>query len=301
MFGGNAPIPTNTGKSSEALANVRQNIQKVVDGNLGLVVIIGVICFVMLYVVLYIYRQYNNTSLKTITMVKKPLKVPYNSLYDVSSESDLLQMNNINGKEFSYSFWMYVEGDKLGVTNSNKLVMGRMEGEDITNGSPIFAMDKASNKLYVYLKKTDKYINSINDINSSNPNVLTINYLPLQRWVNVVLVVDNNFVQLFMDGELREVKDLTHGQSDGDSSIVATPAGKLIVGTANNMPGFAGYISKVQVLNYAVTIDHAKVIYGAGPLHRSVLSVIGVPTNYGIQNPFYRIDEHSEVEKNCTV
>jgi hypothetical protein len=140
-------------------------------------------------------------------------------------------------------------------------------------------------------------VSGINDINSANEDVLTINYLPLQRWVNIVLVVDNNFVQLFMDGELREVKDLSKHTESMDTSIVETPTGNMIVGANSKIPAFNGYLSKVQVLNYAVTIDHAKVVYKAGPLHRSVLAAIGVPTNYGIQNPFYRIDEHAEVDK----
>lgn len=245
------------------------------------------------------------TSLKTVTMLKKPIKVPQNTLYNISSQTDLSQLNNINGKEFSYSFWMYVDGDNLNATASNKLVMGRMETEDITRSTPVFVLDKSQNKLFVYVKKSkDSYIGGINDINSNHRDVLTISYLPLQRWVNVVLVVDNNFVQLFMDGELREVKDLSNYSSTVgslESSVVQTPSGNMIVGanSANNniMPAFNGYLSKVQVFNYAVTIDHAKVVYKAGPLHRSVLSAIGVPTNYGIQNPFYRIDEHSDMEK----
>jgi hypothetical protein len=298
MFGGNAPILTNTGKSSEIISQGKAMIQKTAGGNIGLVVVVIVMCIVVLYVMLYIFRQYNNTSLQTITMVKKPIKVPHNVLFNLSSDSDLSQLNNINGKEFSYSFWMYVEGDNLNATSSNKLIMGRMESEDISKASPLFVLDKTLNKVYVYVKKTtNSYVSGINDINSANEDVLTINYLPLQRWVNIVLVVDNNFVQLFMDGELREVKDLSKHTESMDTSIVETPTGNMIVGANSKIPAFNGYLSKVQVLNYAVTIDHAKVVYKAGPLHRSVLAAIGVPTNYGIQNPFYRIDEHAEVDK----
>jgi hypothetical protein len=306
MFGGNAPIPSNTGKSSDILTKSKQLIQDKVGSNLGLVVVVSVMCIIVIYIMVYIFRQYNSTSLKTITMLKKPIKVPQNTLYNISSQSDLAQLKNINGKEFSYSFWMYVDGDNLNATSSNKLVLGRMESENIMNSTPVFALDKSQNKLFVYVKKSqDSYISGINDINSNHRDVLTINYLPLQRWVNIVLVVDNNFVQLFMDGELREVKDLSNYSSGGtmETTVVMTPKGNMIVGanSANNniMPAFNGYLSKVQVLNYAVTIDHAKVIYKAGPLHSSVLAAIGVPTEYGIQNPFYKINEQANIDK-CT-
>ena len=51
-----------------------------------------------------------------------------------------------------------------------------------------------------------------------------------------------------------------------------------------------GYMSKVQLFNYSLTIDHAKIIYKAGPLHKSILSMIGIPM-YGLRNPFVRLDE----------
>jgi hypothetical protein len=112
--------------------------------------------------------------------------------------------------------------------------------------------------------------------------------------VNIVLVVDNNFVQVFMDGELREVKDLSNGTSGG---VVATPNGNLMAGGDANITSFEGYLSKVQAFNYAVTIEHAKMIYKAGPLESSVLAKVGIG-NYTIRSPFVRVDETTEVQ-NC--
>ena len=261
-----------------------------VSSNLGLVVVVCILFIVIVYVMIYIFKQYNDTSLKTVTMVKKPIKVPSDRLLNISEDAGLPKLNYVNGKEFSYSFWIYVDGDNNQNTSYRKFILGRMESSDsVNNASPLFELDNISNKFFVKL--------STSSSTSERKDSLEIKYFPLQRWVNVVLVVDNNFVQLFLDGELREVKDLSDHQQD--SSIVNTPVGNLFIGSSVNKPSFNGYISKVQAFNYAVTIDHAKVIYKAGPLHKTVLSVIGIDT-YGIQNPIYRIDEKDQMKENCS-
>ena len=130
--------------------------------------------------------------------------------------------------------------------------------------------------------------------NAFQESTLTIPYIPMQRWINIILVVDNNFLQLFMDGELRQVKDLSSFATIGNQTgVIASPVGNMAIGTTGGVPAFKGFISKVQVFNYAISIDHAKIIYQVGPLNKSVLQNIGIPY-YGIQNPFYRIDEKGE-------
>lgn len=267
--------------------------------NMGTVVIVFIMVVIMIYVILYVYRQYNNTSLKTVTMLKKPVKVPSSSLKNISSSTQLPE--NVNGKEFSYSMWLYIDAEDTEVTSNNKLVLARMNSSsNLSEASPIFVLDRKSNKLYVYTKKENAYMGAINDVESFD-STLTIPYIPLQRWVNVILVIDNNFIQLFMDGELREVKDMSRFETyDNRSPVVVTPTGDMVIGSLNETPSFNGYVSKVQVFNYALTLDHAKFVYKAGPLHKSILSAIGVP-HYGLQSPFYRIDEKiKSTDENCT-
>ena len=271
------------------------------NNNMGTVVIVVLMIIIVVYVMVYVYKQYNSTSLQTVTMLKKPTKVPSSSLKNVSKSTAL--PTNVNGKEFTYSFWMYIDAEDIENTANHKLVMCRMTSSTtLGTASPVFMLDKSVNKLYVYTKQvgaSSEFLN-VNTIHDSS-STLTIPYIPLQRWVNIMLVVDNNFIQLFMDGELREVKDLSrYEQYEDRASVVATPVGDIVVGSLNQIPSFNGYVSKVQVFNYALTLDHAKVIYKAGPLHKSILSVIGVPY-YGIQSPFYRIDDDlNENKENCT-
>ena len=272
-------------------SNFFKNTSKVIRGNTGTVVVVIILMLLSIYAIVSVYKRYNDTSLDTKTMLLQPTRIPEGSLSVISSDTKL--PNNINGKEYSYSFWMYIDAEQLEQTATNKFVLGRINsGVNVSNGSPIFMLDKTMNKLHAYVKKNGDDIVPFDDIpNAFRESTLTIPYLPMQRWINIVLVVDNNFLQLFMDGELRQVKDLSTFATVGNQSgVIASPVGNMAIGTTGGVPAFKGFISKVQVFNYAISIDHAKIIYQVGPLNKSVLANIGIPY-YGIQNPFYRIDE----------
>jgi hypothetical protein len=125
---------------------------------------------------------------------------------------------------------------------------------------------------------------------------LYIDYVPLQRWVNIVCVMDNDFITLYMDGEIYNVANLLDATSSGQNKIISSTTGDMHVGQLSpTSPGFDGYISKVQFFNYALTIDHARVIYNAGPVGKTILSAVGLPL-YGIRNPFYKVDSLEEID-----
>ena len=289
---GNVSTTPNTNNTTSMLDKLRKYGQS----NIGLVIVAFVLICVIIYVIIYIYKTYNSTSLKTATMLKKPLKITNTEIVNVSNNVALPEL--YNGKEFSYSFWIYV--DAIHPNNDYKFVLGRLSAKgDYSTGNPVFFLDKSLNKLYVYVRTEGDQTSSLSMMKDST-NTLNIRYLPLQRWVNILLVVDNNFVQLFLDGDLRQVKDLSGNSAQPTNKVVATSSGNLMAGGTDSSIAFDGYLSKVQALNYAATIDHAKVIYKAGPLHKSILAAIGVPF-YGIQSPFYRIDEQTEVTGgNCS-
>lgn len=287
----NAPSSLMSNVSAN-VAKASANVSSKVGGNLGIIIVAVVLFSICVWVLLYIYKKYNSTSLKTVTILSKPFKV--SELKNVTANTKIPTLNN--GKEFSYSFWVYIDGDKLQKTMENKLIMGRMTTRDISSATNLIVLDKIKNAMHIWVK-TDQPVQTLNDVDPATPNltVLTIPYVPLQRWVNVILVVDNNFVQVFMDGELREVKDLSTGTGGG---VVETPSGNLMVGSDASIASFEGFLSKIQAFNYAVTIDHAKLIYKAGPLDQSVLSKVGIG-NYTVRSPFVRVDETAEVA-NCS-
>ena len=155
---------------------------------------------------------------------------------------------------------------------------------------------------------------------------MKVPYVPLNRWVNVSFVLDNKFAQLFFDGELRKVVDITQKELIENKDITTPPTGKCTdtdpcncaenecCGGPENKRTFVlesgkkiyagknagssianAFLSQLRFFNYAITLDHAEVLYKTGPLHSSILDSIGLPM-YGVRNPFYKIGEDEDTE-----
>lgn len=330
-------IPTNITLGEESLSSI------------STVVMFLIVFVVTIYVVIYLVKTFRKTDLKTVTLVKKAIKIPLYGSKIISNDEDLPSL--YNGVEYAYSMWLYVEQHRP--TNRPKLIMFRGSDSNLSSAAtPIFYMDANYVKMHCMIKtnkpKKDRTNrNTLSDFDNY-PDCdylrLTVDYVPMQRWVNVLVVVDNEYVQLFFDGELRKVVDITDTEvienfnrdasegeyrNDGEDGCKITqddngdnmynkccdnrtlccndrriysklPGDNFYVGKINEDEVVEGYLSKVQFFNYAITLDHARLIYQSGPLHRSWLSQFGLPL-YGLRNPVYRIDAVQDVDDGTTI
>lgn len=229
-----------------------ESAKKIVKGDgAGKIVIAIVLLFVVLYVMVYVYKLYNSTSLKTTTLLKKPISIPFT---ETNITNDIQLPRNAIGNQYSISFWVYV--DDISPTKKDKFLLSR--GREV-----------------------EFYVDKQNNLNVEvGPTMLTYNNFPTNRWVSVILIVDETLATLYVDSKFSEAKTSTYGKVSGN----------VLIGKANYKERVEGYMSKVQLFNYALTIDHAQIVYKAGPLHKSILSMIGIPM-YGLRNPFVRLDE----------
>ena len=246
------PSPTMTIPSMPSLNKL------VSSSNTGKIVMAVFLMFVIIYVVVFIFKLYNNTSLKTTTLLKKPISIPFAK---TNITKDIKISNNVNGNQYSVSVWIYV--DEIAPTGNDKFILGR--GREYSY-SPELYLDK-TNALCVDVGEAE---------------VLKSKNFPTNRWVNVVIVVDETLAQLFIDGQFKEAKV--------SSSVYRASNGNVEIGKVGGKERLDGYFSKLQIFNYALTIDHTQIVYKAGPLHKSILSMIGIPM-YGLRNPFTRLDQ----------
>lgn len=243
----------------------------------------------------------------------------------------------LNGKRFSFSFWMYIHNlDK----NSGimKHVLHRGDEKDAMSGSPTVFMDPSINKLYIAfdtidsksVQETDKteLANETNFVKlqyASAMRGITVDYVPIQRWVHIGVVVNENVnggsIASYVDGEL--VKTSTTNKkvtvtgtlpvSSTDATIQTfevTPKltnmsldrkGNVYVGGSSESStgvGFSGLVSLVQFFNYDLNVQDMYNIYTQGPIYLTAAGKfantigIGSMTNqYGVRNPVYRKPE----------
>lgn len=290
------------------------------------IALIVLVTGVSFYVMYHLYKIIMKTDLRTVTLLKNAIKVPQYRKMNINA--DVTMPSLYNGAEFSYSAWMYIES--FNRTGKPQLVLYNGKGDSFSETiSPVFYLDPEYVTLHVLLS-TNKgarpgvhrgSLENLHKYRDCDFVRLSVDYVPMQRWVNVALVVDNEYIQLFFDGELRKVIDITDKElienihdelrdipkgadnlCENDNvccksenlccgkRLMNTNNGKqLYIGKIGTDEVFNGYLSKVQFFNYAITVDHAKIIYKSGPLHQSMLGRIGLPM-YGLRNPFYKID-----------
>ena len=137
-------------------------------------------------------------------------------------------------------------------------------------------------------------------------------YVPLQRWVHVACVINENVnggtITGYIDGELA----VTVNSSSKTVPVQVTTSGtgtrtvKPVLDVSNiNMkntgdvyiggsisdpigPGFSGLISKVQFYNYDISAQDVYANYQSGPID-NILSKLGLPA-YGLRSPIYEIE-----------
>ena len=119
------------------------------------------------------------------------------------------------------------------------------------------------NNLGVGIRKTYPDLQSgssscgVNDLIPNDPTVGTCKaqMIPLQKWVNVIVSVYNQIVDIYIDGQLTSSCVLKGFPDVSTDNVDITPDG-----------GFNGNISRVNFMNTAMTVQNARNIYYNGPI-----------------------------------
>lgn len=310
-----------TNSASEAVNKLKSS------DKLPMIILIAVTVLIFVFVILYITFAMKSSSLDGKTLVKKPINL--DKLSSPVQVPNGEMPKSVVGMEYSYVFWMYLErfvqtADSNNITKPyHKLIMYRGSVDDQSSANPIIFMDGLSNKLYVVIKttesslsQTDKSLHSIlsnnyfltdksfDDTTKNLHLVMTIDYVPLQRWVQVGCVVDNKVITLYLDGEIYSVKSVDEfrsarkpyvnrlGKEVPYNLIIDKTDGDLFIGKNNlgNRYTIEGYIGKVEYFNYALTMKDVKNSYYSGPISKGILSMFGI-SQYGFRSPVYKMNE----------
>ena len=317
------PSPNVGSRANNAKEMGKKALDTIKKNNLLMIILFGIVIGVLVYLILL----FNRPSLLYYTLAGIPIKANSKDLAPVKNTDKLPGLKN--GREYAYSFWLYLDD----IDNSNQYKLVFLRGDNLVDANPLVYFDKDSNKLKVKVKTSlskgttfssdadgsttaespnlDSYIVFPNNDNSSNQNktlnedtcayaTFEIDYVPLQRWVNVVVNVDNYVITLFMDGAIHSTRLLNDDRNcanndsvENKSKIVEVTSGNIQVGNYSDadLPAFNGYISKLQFFNYSLkTQAHITKIYENGPVQsKSILQKLGLPL-YAFRNPVYRVD-----------
>lgn len=265
-----------------------------------LVVLVGVaiLAFLTAYVLYWAINRY--------IVNKKSYLLPGTRYPLVGTEYQKVSGEGIpstgNGKRTSMTFWIYLHDiDKFKGTFRHVFHRGDQKIRT-ASPSPVVFLDKDTNKLYIafYPGANDGTVvdNAAQDYNTFAMALVQkygigIDYIPLQRWVHVAIVVNENAnggsMTAYIDGEL--VNSVT-SQKDGKiiSNMMLDKSGDIWVGGSMSEevgPGFSGLVSKVTFFNTDINAKDIYDDYQRGPVD-SLMSKLGLPV-YGVRTPIYRI------------
>lgn len=198
-----------------------------------IIIIILIILFIWLYNLWTNAKYYSKESPYIIT---RPINAFRRNGRPVKRQSI---PNPMDGLNFSYSFWIYIAdwNYKFGEWK-NILLKG-----DSTTRSPGIWLYPKTNSLHAR-------INTHADPNEG----CDIRNIPLQKWVNIVYVLDNRTVTIYIDGKLERSCVLR--------GVPILNNKRLQVATDG---GFFGQIAKMQYFTKALTSSEVAEIYSNGP------------------------------------
>lgn len=272
------------------------------------VVIVGLIFTIILciFVAYGLYWVISNSIFNQSKLIIQGTKVPV--LCNVQNQFSITDFNKTgNGKRRSYTFWIYIN-DMNKYTGSYKKVFSIGDKGDIRRSSPYVFLDKTENKMFVRFASVtsdtfDEELSSVQNLNQTQLSKFMIQgieipYIPIQRWVHIAIVVNENSnggtIVGYVDGDISKI--VTTGEINSTNNVIKInnldldKMGNLYVGGSFDSmdgPGFSGLISKVTLFNYDLNDKDVYEDYNRGPLN-GLLSSLGL-ANYGVRSPIYKI------------
>lgn len=164
----------------------------------------------------------NSINTKLTTKIKK-------GNYKVSSPE--------HGISSSISFWMYIEDWDYRYMHDK----------------PIF--DFGEFKCYLASKSNDMLI-ELPVYNKKAPEVIRYSNLPLQRWLHIVVILENRHLDLWVNGKLHRYKHLENIPKINNDN-------DLIIGAEN---GYDGSLKLLNVWDHSINKRHIQYLFNKGPV-----------------------------------
>lgn len=282
---------TTTAKVSEELGEAYKKTSEMLSNpsvlyGLVIVIIIAIICIIVIYY--FIANAVFNKKSVIIEKTKFPIKG--NSLKEIVIENF---PSSGNGLKRTYTFWLYVNDVNSYAGKTNHIFSIGSTGTGVIDKSPVVVLKDS--KLYIHFPSTDTAVDITNlEKIPDNPKINTVffEYLPMQRWVHIGVVITDNYqgasVSLYMDSQLVSTTTHTTGTDTQTlKNLKLDTTGSLVVGGDNPaFPGFNGLLSKVGIYNYDLNSRDIYNIYSEGPID-GLLASIG----YGVRAPLYKLSD----------
>lgn len=151
-----------------------------------------------------------------------------------------VSQNQKEGMTFSYTAWIKI--DDFAYRYGQQKVIFTKGPEDLSSMCPALLIDGTTNSL---LLKMDTF---------GGTEVIPISNIPAKKWIHFALAVDQDSVDIYINGTLYLHRTLTQLPKQNQSVVTTGVAG-----------GFAGKIANLQYYPYFLTPDTVKTAMASTP------------------------------------
>lgn len=282
-------------KLTDAFNVVKEHVSGHVLDSLIICVVV-IIVAIMIGVVVYVISSIKSSNMSKVALVTSPIDLGGKKSLPQIIKSDVMPIVT-RGNAFSFSFWLYL--NNYVATADHKILLSRGNVAALPsldfNTNPLVFLDKTANKMYIAISTTNVMRNdmSLDDVLKTDADgkyvngfvVTYIDYVPLQRWVNVIISVQDGSVLVFVDGDLYTVNTVTDDMfRTSTRPMIRSLQGDLSLGDSRNSTN--GFLTKLVFNNYAMTAKDISAAYQNGPGQPNMLAAIGMPS-YALQSPIY--------------
>lgn len=228
---------------------------------------IGMIIFICILIIILIvliwYYVVNNTVLTKLSDATVKQTVPASS---INTSTD-----NVGTSNYAYSIWFYISNwnykygsDKIifarVTTPSNDSSYNNVENSlPILGPCPIVYLDKFANDIMIGVSSY-----GLNN-QSQELNIVNVNNIPIQRWVNLIISVYNTTIDVYINGKLVKTEIMPNSAYvNSNDDIIVTPAG-----------GFEGSTTKLQYFQNPLNPEQAWNLYQQGYGNTSLANLFG--------------------------
>lgn len=185
-------------------------------------------------------------------------------------------MNEDGGLEYTWSAWFYINQVPIDLGKYSRIFSKGGEGTKSSqdgiyypNNAPGMYIRFSDDVTATNPDRTDKGRNvsllAVVDVNGKRDRTGSENLherliatdIPMKNWVNAVIRVTNNVIDLYINGRL--------AQRRKTAGIPLQNYGKVNIGEDKAKNRFSGYISTIQYFNYSIGSTKIKSIVDEGP------------------------------------
>lgn len=233
----------NIGDKTKNFAKANSTISKVVF-LLFTVVLFGILMRVGMYLIsLFLTPSKNPMVVRGMRSTNKGKEYQVNP-NEANPKPILRSINEDQGMEFTWSSWIFMEDVNYSDKTTKKIIFTKGKNKNESSdqylmSSPGLFAHPTSNSIDIVLSTFD------NDTTSSITDLyetITISNVPMKKWVNVIVRIQNNTVDVYLNGTMVERKNL--------DVVPKQNYGNIYVGDSAN--GMNGYISSLRYFSYAI-------------------------------------------------